>query len=252
MVHRMAIRHFSFSLLFLLWPLAGASAQEALTLDQIIQRAHLAEQAFEEKLQGYICHATTTVSEPRDDGTFQTIRVVEKTIYRKIPDQRLEQCLSVVEDGRTLSPAEVAEYQRKQAWEKPIAGRRFFSPQYRHNYVFELLSPDTLRGMPTYVLRLQPQKKEIDLVDGMVWLQQEDFEIVRLDVRPAKNPRFIKQLHMIIDFGRVLEDYWLPVDIKIEATGGFLFIKKHFAIHETWDRFQINPDLPDSLFTHRD
>jgi hypothetical protein len=238
--------------LILFLPCAKAGAQETPTLDQILRGAHQAELAFEKKLQDYVCRATTTVSEPQGDGTLKISRVVEKTIYRKLPDLRREQCHSVVEGDRVLSPQEVAEYEKNQKWDKSTSNRRFFSPEQRQKYIYQLLPPDTVRGIPTYVIQLMAQEKERDLVNGTVWLHRENFEIIQLDFRPALNPRFAKEIHMVIQLDEVQPGYWLPSQLDIQARGGFLFIKKQFVVHEDWYQFDINPGLPDSLFAHQE
>ena len=34
----------------------------------------------------------------------------------------------------------------------------------------------------------------------------------------------------------------------MDVTGGFLFIKKSFQMHQTWRDYRVNTGLPDSLF----
>jgi hypothetical protein len=230
------------------WPPTWAGTIEQLTLEQILERAQRAEQTFGENLHDYICQATSTILEPQKDGTLQTIRVVEKTIYRKLPDQRLEKFKAITEKGTVLSPQEVMERHRRHKWQNPAAGRHFFGPHHRENYTYELMPPDTIRGLPTHVLRLIPRKREKHLVDGKIWLHGQNFEVVRLDFQPAQKPKFVKELDMIIEFDEVPPGYWLPAEIKINALAGFLFIKKHLFVHENWYDFQINVGLSDSLF----
>jgi hypothetical protein len=227
---------------------AGAVAPAAVTLDQILRGAAAAEQTFHDKLQDYTCWATTTFSEPCENGPPRTIRVIEKTVYRKLPDLRREMYRSVTEDGKVLSPREVAEHEKKQKWSRSTGSRRFFLPEQRHKYSYELLPPDTVRGVPVHTIRLTARHREEDLFNGTVWLHQENFEVVKLDIRPARYPRFVKDIHIVIQFDEVHPDYWLPVEIDIRARGGFLFIKKRFIVHEDWYDHRINPGLADSLF----
>jgi hypothetical protein len=230
----------------------AAGAGDSVSLELILDGAGQAERAFLEKVSDYICQARTIIAEPQEDGTEQTVRVIEKTIYRKLPHQRVERFHSVIENGRALPPEEVAEHQKKQKRGAARVGRHFFSREVRRNYRFELLAPDTINGTPTHVLALSPRESGEDLISGTVWLRQDNFEIIRMDIRPVKRPRFVKKMHMILVFDQIAEGIWLPVRVDVDACGGFLFFKKCLNVHEVWDRFEINPGLPDSIFASAD
>lgn len=232
--------------------LAGSAySLESLSLDQILDQAYQREQAFQEQLKDYICQATCTILEPHKDGTAKTLSIEEKTIYRKPPDKRMEKYTAVTEEGKALSPEEVLEYQKKQK-KTTMGSRSFFSPEQRANYTYELLSPDTVKGLHTFVLRIKPSKKEKNLVDGKIWLHAKNFEVLKLDFKPAKNPKFVKEVNMIMSFDEIQPGLWLPSELKIDVHAGFLFIKKHLNVRETWYDYQINVGLPDSLFSEEE
>jgi hypothetical protein len=87
---------------------------------------------------------------------------------------------------------------------------------------------------------------------GTAWFHGDRFEVLRLQFQPAKNPRFVKKARVTLDFGQVQPGYWLPVEMKMDVSGGFLFIKKSFQMHQTWREYRINSGLPDSLFLPTD
>jgi hypothetical protein len=239
-------------LLSFLLPPAEADTPGAVTLDQVLRGAELAEQTFHEKLQDYTCQATTTFSELHGDGSPKTVRVIEKTIYRKLPDLRRERYRSVTEGDKVLSPREVAEHEKKQKWDRSTGSRSFFHPDRRQQYLYQLLSPNTVGGIPVHTIQLTARRKEDGLFNGTVWLHQENYEVVQLDIRPARYPRFVKEIHIVIGFDEVQPGFWLPTQIDVRARGGFLFIKKRFAVHEDWYDYQINPGLADSLFLEQE
>jgi hypothetical protein len=224
-------------------------AQEHLSVDQILDRAYQREKASRERLQDYICQATAITREPQKDGPAKTLTIVEKTIYRKLPDKRMEKYTAVTEEGKVLSAQEVDEFQKNQQGRMSTGSGSFLEPESRAHYSFQLMPPDTLRDQPCHVVRIKPNEKSTDLIDGRVWLHQESFEVIKMDFRPAKNPKFVKSLSLIIDFGEVQAGFWLPTEMKIDAKAGFLFMKKHFHVHETRRDYQINVTLPDSIFS---
>ncbi len=229
--------------------LAGSSgSQEDLSPDQILDRAYQREKAVQDQLQDYFCQATTITREPQKDGSAKTLTIVEKTIYRKLPDKRLEKYNAVTEEGQELSTEEVAEFQKKQQESMSGGGDSFLEPEQRARYTFELMPPDTISQQLCYVLRIKPQEESGDLIDGQAWFSQENFEVIKMRFRPAKNPKFVKSLSLTIDFAEVQPGLWLPREMKIDVKAGFLFIKKHFQVHEIRRDYQINVNLPDSLF----
>lgn len=247
-MRRAFLRPFILMVSLILTQSASTTPREDLSLDQILDRAYQQEMAFHEYLKDYICQVTSIVGEPQKDGTAKTLSIVEKTVYRKLPDKRVEMYNTIVKDGRELSPQEVAERQKNQQSITLGRGRSFFGPRERADYTYELMPQDTVRGFPAHVLRIKPKKKERDLVDGRVWLHRDNFEVLKLKFRPAKNPRFVKRALVTFDFIEVQPGLWLPSEIKIDAQAGFLFIQKKRQIRETWHDYQINVGLPDSLF----
>jgi hypothetical protein len=57
---------------------------------------------------------------------------------------------------------------------------------------------------------------------------------------------------MILDFSPVAGGFWLPAELKLDAAGGLLFIKKSFQMHQTWREYQVNVGVADSLFDFSD
>jgi Outer membrane lipoprotein-sorting protein len=73
------------------------------------------------------------------------------------------------------------------------ASRRGASEDSRvtpRNYSFTMLRTDEVGGRKAYVIEIIPKKQEKYLMRGTIWLDAEDFAIVRIEGEPAKNPSF--------------------------------------------------------------
>ena len=57
------------------------------------------------------------------------------------------------------------------------------------NYKFSLAT-DTVNGRPAYVLHEEPLKEGKFLSRGKIWIDAQDFAIVKMETEPAKNPSF--------------------------------------------------------------
>jgi hypothetical protein len=255
----------------LVWALPRpAGGLEEIGLEELLNRVNLAREAPGDSITNYVCQSTFIMLEPQKDGTAKTVLIEDKTVYFRPPDQKREIFRSATKEGEVLSSEQLAEYQKKadeearqhdqdedpsdkDSSEKNKGTFSFsaaspWSPEERDRYTFQLLPPDTVRGMPAYVVKVTPREKSEDLVDGIAWFHEDLFRVIKLEFQPAKNPRFVKKAHVIMDFDEVATGHWLPVEMRMDVSGGFLFIKKSFQMHQTWRDYQVNVDLPDSLF----
>ncbi len=73
----------------------------------------------------------------------------------------------------------------------------------------------------TYVLKVEPLTKDKFLYRGRIWVDAEDFAVVRLEAEPAKNPSFwIKNTAVEQVYAKV-NDFWLPLVIEVLAPSGW-------------------------------
>jgi hypothetical protein len=80
----------------------------------------------------------------------------------------------------------------------------------QENYEFTLVGyEETPRG-PSYVLSVKPRTKNKYLFQGKIWVNADQFAIVRIEGEPAKNPSFwIKDTKIETLYVNV-NDFWLP------------------------------------------
>jgi outer membrane lipoprotein-sorting protein len=85
------------------------------------------------------------------------------------------------------------------------------------NYRFSLLGTDTIDGRPTYMLHEEPLKEGKFLSRGKIWIDAEDFAVVKMETEPAKNPSFWIS-HTSINTSSVKTDgFWLPGKTRSET-----------------------------------
>ncbi len=62
----------------------------------------------------------------------------------------------------------------------------------------------------SYVLAVAPKTKSKFLFRGRVWVDADDFAVVRLKAEPAKNPSFWTKASQIEQSYVKVSDFWLP------------------------------------------
>ncbi len=79
------------------------------------------------------------------------------------------------------------------------------------NYTFRLLGTGTQEGRDAYILDLQPRVPSKFLVRGRIWVNCDDFAIVRLEGAPAVKPSaFIRNIHVVQQYQKI-GTLWLPL-----------------------------------------
>ncbi len=77
------------------------------------------------------------------------------------------------------------------------------------NYDFSAASEDTCDGRPCYRVRITPKRKDKYSLKGNVWIDAEDYAIVRVQGIPAKKPSFFTLKTEIDKRYRKIDGIWL-------------------------------------------
>jgi hypothetical protein len=78
------------------------------------------------------------------------------------------------------------------------------------NYDFSMLGYESTPSGSMYVLKVEPRTKDKFLYRGRIWVDAEDFAVVRLEAEPAKNPSFWTKSCELEQVYTKVSDFWLP------------------------------------------
>jgi hypothetical protein len=79
------------------------------------------------------------------------------------------------------------------------------------NYTFEMVGAALLDGRPTYVIAIAPKTANKYLTKGQIWIDAEEYAIIRIEGKPAKNPSFwIKSVKFVHNYDK-RGSFWFPV-----------------------------------------
>lgn len=97
--------------------------------------------------------------------------------------------------------------------------RSAMTPQ---NYEFQLTGEEKIQGRPAYRLEVTPRRQDTFLIAGHIWVDAQDFAVVRAEGRPSKLPSFwTRKVDFVRSFKKV-GPFWLPVRTE-SVTEVFLF-----------------------------
>lgn len=79
------------------------------------------------------------------------------------------------------------------------------------NYTFTLVQLEVIKDRLTYVIDVTPKRRDKYLMEGRVWIDAQDFAMVRAEGQPAHNPSFwTKSIHFVQQYQKS-GSYWFPV-----------------------------------------
>jgi hypothetical protein len=79
------------------------------------------------------------------------------------------------------------------------------------NYTFELVGMESVRDRPAYVITIEPRTANKYLIRGRIWVDADEYAIVRVEGQPARNPSFwIKSVHFVHEYDKS-GVFWFPV-----------------------------------------
>jgi hypothetical protein len=105
------------------------------------------------------------------------------------------------------------------------------------NYTFTLAGEEDLGPYHCFVVEASPKRKEKYLFEGKIWIDAEDFAVVKIAGRPAKKPSFwINRAEFVRQYQRIA-GFWLPfrdetsVDVKMYGKRIFTIDHQQYVIN---------------------
>jgi hypothetical protein len=97
------------------------------------------------------------------------------------------------------------------------------------NYRFQMLGNDSLDARPAYVIQVVPKRKDKYLFEGRIWVDAEDFAVIRIEGKPAKNPSFWTRSVDFIHQYHKSGTFWFPFSTE-SVTEARIFGKTEVTI----------------------
>jgi MucB/RseB N-terminal domain len=82
------------------------------------------------------------------------------------------------------------------------------------NYEFEVVGTELVVDRTAYVLEIHPKRKEKYLFRGRIWVDAEDYALVRAEGSPAKNPSFWTKTTHFVQIYQKNGPLWFPLSTQ--------------------------------------
>ena len=128
-----------------------------------------------------------------------------------------------------------------------------FQPEARRDFRYHILSRDIRGNHVIYRIRFEPRSPlDPTLPNGLVWVDTNDFVIVRQEIDFARSPvpLILKGIErMVVERERV-GGYWVLKRVLLRVLGTVPLPKlgRRFDISIMFDQYAINTGLSDTIF----
>lgn len=79
------------------------------------------------------------------------------------------------------------------------------------NYSFRMIETSPIEGRMAYMIEAIPKREDKSLFRGRIWVDTEDYALVRVEGEPAKSPSFwTKNVHFVQQYHKS-GPFWFPV-----------------------------------------
>jgi hypothetical protein len=86
------------------------------------------------------------------------------------------------------------------------------------NYVFAMAGYENTPAGAVYILQVEPRVKNKFLYRGRIWVDANEFAVIRIEGEPAKNPSFWTKDTKIEQIYAKVGDFWLPAMNRSAST----------------------------------
>jgi hypothetical protein len=210
-------------------------APAGLTGDEVIAKMLERNRLRNEQLQRYSAVRTYEIRNLEGKLAAQTVVRVDyeapdKKTFNKTAEKGSGIVRHLVFDGLMQSESETS------------SGREHHNSAITSaNYTFVLAGEEDLGPYHCFVLEAAPKRKDKYLFEGKIWIDAEDFAVVKIAGHPAKKPSFwVNRADFVRQYQRI-DGFWVPcrdeTHVEVKIYGRRIFTVDH-------QQYKINPANP--------
>jgi hypothetical protein len=198
------IRLSLFSLVFALTMAAQETSRQLPSADEIVARMMEHDNRRQAALQGYTASRRYVLENSRHH------KRAEMLVAVKCLSNGTKQFETVSETGWGVARRHVFPKLLESESEASAPDVRERSRITPENYTFAMLGADNVNQHPAWVISVTPRTQNKYLIHGKIWVDPDEYAIVRIEGRPAKTPSFwIKSVQFTHTYQKSGQ-FWLP------------------------------------------
>ena len=114
-----------------------------------------------------------------------------------------------------------------------------FGEESRENYTFKQLENESLAGKTVLVLETRSKIRSDKAYEGTFYIDPDNYEVLRVSIKPAKNPSRVKKFEMELFFQVLPEGYYVPKESRVRIDVGLVVKSIRMEIQEVYKSYTI-------------
>ena len=135
---------------------------------------------------------------------------------------------------------ETAEQKDQKRSENPLDMLFPFDENKRSKFGFERLDDDAIDKTPVYIIEAIAKEKDERLFEGKYYIDQKSYDVLKARIKPSKNPKYVEEIDMDIDFVVLPEGNYIRTKSKTRVNGSFLFKSFRLILEEEYSDVEIS------------
>ena len=114
-----------------------------------------------------------------------------------------------------------------------------FNENKRAKFAFHILDDNVINQRPVFIIEAVAKEKDEQLFEGRYYIDQKTYDVLKARIKPSKNPKFVKELDMDIDFEVLPEGNFIRRRSRTRVDGGLLIKHVRMIVEEEYSDFEI-------------
>ena len=114
-----------------------------------------------------------------------------------------------------------------------------FGVTERKNFIFTLREDSELEGIPVFILEAMAKMRTDKYYDGKYYIDKEDYRILKVELKPAKNPSVLKLFEMEAYFQIIPGGYFVLEKTKVRIHVGLVIKNIRMDAEEVYSDYKI-------------
>jgi outer membrane lipoprotein-sorting protein len=194
--------------LFPVWTIAAENSGTLPTAEEIVSRMAALDLQRQSSIEGYAGMRRYVLEN-------QKLKKRAEMVVRVRGEQNGTKHFEVVsEEGWQAAYTHVLRKMLESETETSSPTQRAMSRLNSTNYDFAVVDAETVSGRLAYVLEVKPKRKEKYLFQGRIWVDTEDYALMRAEGSPAKNPSFWTKSTHFVQVYQKSGPLWFPLSTQ--------------------------------------
>ena len=184
-----------------------------------------------------ITKSIETVIDGVPNGEILEVLEIENGVTKDITQKKLKD----IKDLEEKAKKNRAKEKPQNVYNDMINSLLPFAKDKREKYIFKKLDDSVIESTPVFLIEAKAIEKDENLYEGNYYIDKTTFDVLKIQIKPSKNPMFVDEMEMEVSFLVLPEGGLVVKHSKIRGSAGILGMHIRHITEEDYSDFEILP-----------